>query len=159
MAANPEMDGVTAPTLAELQAVPLAAWRAAIEPVRAWVDWDTGDWGAGCDAGLVEAYAVGPGDGIGDHQPPVSVRVTPTGDRYLAALWTVVDGLTERMRSALRGGYDSLTTNVRTAGALQRRRLWASGTADITDLGRAAVLLLERLEGRSAVLLLERLDD
>lgn len=139
----------TTPTLADLQAVPLAAWRGAILLADASLD----DWRAAVAAQLSTSKFPGGLARLG-------VRVvSPTGTRYLAALRALVDGLRSIEVECLAGHtnaaatdgmrFDMFTASMLKSGVVQR----AAETRDvhlnndcwtiITDLGRAALLLME----------------
>lgn len=125
------------PSVAELQAVPLAAWRGAVLLADASLD----EWHAAVAAQLSTSKFPG-----GLARPGVRV-ISPTGTRYLAALRALVDGLDAEQARVL-----ALTEMYKSDGPFRRRRempawagAWRSGNCFASsDLGRAALLLSQR---------------
>lgn len=128
------------PTLADLQAVPLAAWAGLIRARM---------------AGLVRAadHDAAEAEGFSKQSMAdggVVSLTTPKGSRYLSALWALVDGLTSEQSRVL-----ALTEAYKSDGPFRRRYempawagAWRSGNYFAsTNLGRAALLLLEVSRG------------
>lgn len=128
------MDSTSAITLADLQAVPIAAWRGVVQLAGA----TRSDWRAAASIGLVESKT-----------PPGGrprMLVSERGTRYLAALRALVDGLASEQSRVL-----ALTEMYKSDGPFRRRYempawagAWRSGNCFAsTALGRAALLLMD----------------
>lgn len=116
------------PTLADLQAVPLAAWKGLL-----FCDAPTGnEWSAARERGLVWC-------GTDPAEP--DARPTTKGARYLAALRALVGGLTGKQRSALKGG--AYQARPKIPAELGEWGGYARAYFQPADLGRAALLLME----------------